>query len=125
MMRELLLEALPSGYRRRQPEKTALHEVGREHLESLLVEVREEGRGLPRSLAAAPVDHGGGRVSTLQIRSAEQHRAGAKERERSVRPTFTTLGGQGKDISFVLGARRSLRMAMESGWRRRICPSST
>jgi hypothetical protein len=42
------LRPLPPGYHRRQPEKTVLHEVVRENLESFLVELREEGRSLPR-----------------------------------------------------------------------------
>ena len=42
---------LPRGYRGREPEKTALYEVVREHLETLLEEARtrsEEGTGYPR-----------------------------------------------------------------------------
>jgi Transposase zinc-binding domain len=39
---------LPAGYRRREPEKSVLHEVFREHLETFLAQAREHGRGLPR-----------------------------------------------------------------------------
>ena len=39
---------LISGYRRREPETTVLHEVMREHLETFLAHIREDGRGLPR-----------------------------------------------------------------------------
>jgi hypothetical protein len=39
--------ALPSGYRRRDPEGTVLHEVVREHLSTFLLECAQEG-GLPR-----------------------------------------------------------------------------
>lgn len=39
---------LPETYRRREPEKTVLHQVVREHLETLLMESRAEGSGLPR-----------------------------------------------------------------------------
>jgi len=39
--------ALPSGYRRRDPEATVLHEVVREHLSTFLLECAQEG-GLPR-----------------------------------------------------------------------------
>ena len=36
------------GYARRAPEKTVLHEVMRENLESVLEELREEAPGPPR-----------------------------------------------------------------------------
>jgi hypothetical protein len=36
---------LPAGYRRREPEKTALHAVVRENLETLLEEARERSEG--------------------------------------------------------------------------------
>lgn len=42
---------LPSGYRRRQPEKTALHAVVRDHLETLIEDAHdrhESGNGYPR-----------------------------------------------------------------------------
>ena len=39
--------ALPSSYRRRDPEATVLHQVVREHLSTFLRECAEEG-GLPR-----------------------------------------------------------------------------
>jgi hypothetical protein len=42
------LKPLPRGYQRRQPEKSVLHEVVRENLESFLADLREEGRALPR-----------------------------------------------------------------------------
>jgi hypothetical protein len=42
------LTPLPRGYQRRQPEKSVLHEVVRENLESFLAQMREEGRALPR-----------------------------------------------------------------------------
>ena len=39
---------LPGGYRRREPEKTALHAVVREHLETFLEEARlRDGEGYP------------------------------------------------------------------------------
>jgi hypothetical protein len=41
-------QPLPCGYHRREPEKTVLHQVVREHLETFLAQCREEGRGLPR-----------------------------------------------------------------------------
>ena len=41
-------QPLPSGYARRRPEKTVLHQVVRENLETFLAELREDGRGLPR-----------------------------------------------------------------------------
>jgi hypothetical protein len=39
---------LSSGYKRREPEKSVLHEVVRENLETFLAQTREDGRGLPR-----------------------------------------------------------------------------
>mgnify|MGYP001558296617 CR=1 FL=1 len=38
---------LASGYVRREPENTVLHQVVREHLETFLAQARENGRGLP------------------------------------------------------------------------------
>jgi hypothetical protein len=38
----------PSSYRRREPEKSTLHEIIRENLETFLAELREDGAGLPR-----------------------------------------------------------------------------
>ena len=36
---------LPAGYRRREPENTALHAVVREHLETLMEDARERSEG--------------------------------------------------------------------------------
>jgi hypothetical protein len=38
---------LSSGYKRREPENTVLHQVVREHLATFLAQAREDGRGLP------------------------------------------------------------------------------
>ena len=41
-----------SSYRRREPEKSLLHETVRGHLKTFLAEIEEDGSGLPRFVVA-------------------------------------------------------------------------